>query len=125
MSRPLSTRVIHNQDSEEFFIDEGCFITELSNSADDGELSIAQARLEPGKTTDWHWLEDTSERYCLLAGKGRVEVGDLPPTEVTAGDVVLIPAGVRQRISNIGEDDLIFLALCSPPFKPEVYRDCD
>ena len=111
--------------SAEYFFAEGCFITELCNVPEDGQVSIAQARLEPGKTTRWHFLRGTTERYVVVAGSGRVEVGDLPAQTVSAGDVVLIPPEVRQRIANVGDDDLVFLAVCSPRFLPEVYVDCD
>jgi mannose-6-phosphate isomerase-like protein (cupin superfamily) len=107
--------------SLEYFFDEGCFITELSNTADDPELSIARARVEPGVTTKWHYLKGVTERYVILEGIGKVEVGDLEPQEITAGDVVIIPPGKRQRISNIGESSLIFVAICSPRFEESVY----
>ena len=68
--------------AQEYFFAEGCFITELSNAADDPAVSIARARLEPGKTTRWHFLRDTAERYVVLQGMGSVEVGDLPPQGV-------------------------------------------
>jgi mannose-6-phosphate isomerase-like protein (cupin superfamily) len=54
-----------------------------------------------------------------------VEVGDLPPRAVGAGDVVLIPPGCRQRITCLGEEELVFLAVCSPRFRPEAYEDMD
>ena len=54
-----------------------------------------------------------------------VEVGDLGTREVSAGDVVLIPPSCRQRITNAGPGDLIFLAICTPRFRPEVYEDID
>jgi mannose-6-phosphate isomerase-like protein (cupin superfamily) len=107
--------------AQEYFFAEGCFITELSNDAE----SIARARLEPGKTTRWHYLRDTAERYVVLQGMGSVEVGDLPPQRVAAGDVVIIPPEVRQRISNVGADDLVFLAICSPRFTTAAYVDID
>lgn len=110
-------------DAQEYFFAEGCFITELSNSAADPAVSIARARLEPGKITRWHYLRDTAERYVVLQGAGRVEIGDLPAHSVGAGDVVIIPPGVRQRISNIGADDLVFLAICSPRFSTDAYVD--
>jgi|YelNatPaOPRAMG01_1025707.scaffolds.fasta_scaffold221680_1 hypothetical protein len=47
----------------EFYISEKCFITELSNSADDPDVSIARARVEPGVTARWHRLKGISERY--------------------------------------------------------------
>jgi mannose-6-phosphate isomerase-like protein (cupin superfamily) len=113
-----------NGDSE-FYISEGCFITELSNSADDPDVSIAQARVRPGVTTRWHRLAGTVERYVIVSGHGLMEVGELPAQEVHVGDVVLIPAQCRQRISNTGNEDLIFLAICSPRFLTTVYEDME
>jgi len=107
----------------EFYMAEGCFITELSNSADDPDVSIARARVEPDVTTRRHRLKGITERYYIVSGKGRVEIGDLPPREVNPGDVVLIPPMCPQRITNIGKDDLIFLAICSPRYTQDVYED--
>ncbi len=107
--------------SQEYYFDEGCFITELSNTINDSEVSIARARVEPGVTTKWHYLRGVAERYVILEGVGKVEVGDLDAQEVRAGDVVIIPAGVRQRVSNIGDGSLLFLAICSPRFEKSVY----
>lgn len=109
----------------EYFFREGCFITELSNSAEDQAVSIAQARVEPGQTTRWHRLQHTTERYVILSGAGIVEVGDEKPRPVSEGDVVLIPAFCPQRIHNNGSDDLIFLAICTPRFLPENYEDLE
>lgn len=109
----------------EFYIAEKCFIAEISNTPDDPDVSIARARVEPGVTTRRHRLKVTTERYFIISGKGLVEVGELPPQEVTAGDVVLIPPMCSQRITNIGKDDLIFLAICSPRYTQDVYEDID
>jgi mannose-6-phosphate isomerase-like protein (cupin superfamily) len=109
----------------ELFISEGCHVTELSNSPDDPEVSIARARVETGTTTRWHRLEGTAERYVILSGRGLVEIGNSAPREVGAGDVVLIPSACRQRIANIGSEDLIFLAICTPRFSMDVYEDIE
>ena len=109
----------------EVFIDEGCHILELANSEDDPDMSIARARVEPGVTTRWHRVVNTVERYVILDGTGRVEVGRMPPQEVQAGDVVLIPPSCRQRIANTGPGDLMFLAICTPRFRPEAYEDLE
>lgn len=108
---------------KEFLIDEGCFILELSNTPEDPEVSIARARVPPGVTTRWHRLRGTAERYVILEGAGRVEVGSLPPHQVKPGDVVLIPPLCRQRITNVSRQDLIFLAICTPRFTGEVYEE--
>lgn len=109
--------------SNEYYFEEGCHILETSNSKDDEEVSITQARVEKGQQTRWHYLESTSERYVILSGSGRVEVGSAEPQNVTTGDVVIIPQNTRQRIQNIGEDDLVFLAICSPRFQKQNYRE--
>jgi mannose-6-phosphate isomerase-like protein (cupin superfamily) len=109
----------------EFYTPECCHIIEMSNTPDDAEVSIARARVEPGVTTRWHRLAGIVERYVILEGHGRVEAGDLPPCEVGPGDVVLIPAGCRQRITNTSAEDLIFLAICSPRFAFSAYEELD
>jgi mannose-6-phosphate isomerase-like protein (cupin superfamily) len=114
--------ILQPQPGVEFFTEERCHILELANDATDPELSIARARVEPGVTTRWHRVHDTTERYVILDGVGRMEIGDLPPQEVGPGDVVLIPPDCRQRITNTGQDDLVFLTVCTPRFTPESYE---
>jgi mannose-6-phosphate isomerase-like protein (cupin superfamily) len=109
----------------EFPTAERCYVNELSNVADDPEVSIARARVTPGVTTRWHCLRDMAERYVIVEGTGRVEVADLPARDVGPGDVVLIPPGCRQRIACTGVRDLVFLAICTPRFRPEAYLDAD
>lgn len=109
----------------EAYTEERCYIRELSNTADDPALSIAQARVAPGVTTRWHRLAGTAERYVILEGEGWVDIGALPSTVVRPGDVVLIPPGCPQRIANTGEMDLVFLAICTPRFRPEAYEAID
>jgi mannose-6-phosphate isomerase-like protein (cupin superfamily) len=109
----------------EVYISEGCFITEWSNTPADPAVSIARARVRPGVTTRWHRLAGTIERYVILEGRGRADVGERAPKEVGPGDVVLIPAACRQRITNTGERDLIFLAICTPRFVQEAYEELE
>lgn len=112
-------------DCADYYTAERCHILELSNCAEDPEVSIARARVEPGVTTRWHRLEGIAERYVILSGSGRVEVGALPAQDIGPGDVVLIPPLCPQRISNTGTEDLVFLAICSPRFTDAAYRDID
>jgi mannose-6-phosphate isomerase-like protein (cupin superfamily) len=109
----------------EYDFREGCRILELANSDADPALSVARARVAAGGTTRWHRLRETSERYVILSGQGRVEVGDLPPTLVGPGAVVQIPPLCRQRITATGPEELVFLALCTPRFRPECYEDLE
>lgn len=112
-----------NGEQTEYFFKEGCYITELLNNPDSPGVSAAKARVEPGMTTRWHRLTDIAEHYLIVKGTGLAEVGDKSVYEVSADDVVVIPAGVRQRITNTGKGDLIFLAICTPRFVPDAYVD--
>lgn len=121
----MRPRILHGNPADEYYFDEGCFILEMANDAADPALSIARARVGPGVTTQWHCLTGVAERYVMLAGTGLVEVGDRPPEPVSVGDVVVIPPNCRQRITNTGNDNLIFLALCTPRFTPACYEAMD
>ena len=52
-----------------------------------------------------------------------MEIGDLAPAEVATGDIVLIPPMCRQRITNTGSRDLVFLAICTPRFSIDSYAE--
>ena len=119
MKQPAISR---NHATSENYFEERCYITEWWNSPRDEEASIARARVEPGVTTRMHRLKGVTERYVILEGAGRVEVGTLPPEAVGPGDVVVIPPGVSQQITNTGPSDLVFLAICTPRFTPDVYE---
>ncbi len=109
----------------EFEIDERCFIIEVANDADDEYLSIARARVDVGVTTAWHRLQGISERYIIISGHGLVEVEDLEATPVGPGDVVRIAPGKAQRIANTGDAQLVFYAVCAPPFTVDAYTNLE
>jgi len=121
----MKEAIKHQNLSNEFYTLEKCYITELSNTPDDPDASIARAKVEPGVTTRWHRLMGTAERYYIVNGRGLVEVGKLSPKEVKPGDIVLIPPMCRQRITNIGSEDLVFLAICTPRFSNDAYKDIE
>jgi mannose-6-phosphate isomerase-like protein (cupin superfamily) len=120
-SDQVSAQVFRPDPDDEYSTDERCFILELSNSEADEGLSVARARVEPGVTTAWHRVAATTERYVVLEGKGLVEVEGLGAEHVQTQDVVVIPPGARQRITNTGAGDLLFLALCTPRFRHSRY----
>ena len=107
--------------ASEFYTPERCHILEILNDETGGELSLARARVEPGVTTAWHALSEVRERYLIESGVGEVEVGDSPPIVVGPGDIVSIPPDTRQRIANTGEQDLVFLCICTPRFRSDLY----
>jgi mannose-6-phosphate isomerase-like protein (cupin superfamily) len=117
----MQPEIVKYDEAAEFTTAERCYIVEMANDPNDESVSIARARVEPGVTTAWHKLNGVAERYIIVSGSGRVELGELEAADVSAGDVVRIPANTPQRISNTGEADLIFFAVCSPRFTPICY----
>ena len=129
---PKRPMILRGATSQEYWFEEGCHITEWLNSPDDPGLSVARARVAPGVTTRLHRLVGVAERYVVLSGEGRVELvgadsamasADHFVSDIEPGDVVVIPPGVAQRVTNIGEQDLVFLALCTPRFTRAAYED--
>ena len=123
----MRTEILKPDPIREYETPERCRILELANDAGDEAVSIARARVEPGVTTAWHRLEGIAERYLIVAGAGRVELGDSGTpardgaTLVGPGDVVRIPPGVAQRIANVGVEPLVFYCICSPRFDVACY----
>lgn len=126
----MQIHIVHPEPALEYAFIEGCGILESWNNPDDPHASIARARVAPGVTTRWHALIDITERYLIMSGTGQVEVGSAVATNhrvevVQAGAVVVIPAGVQQRITNTGTDDLLFYAICTPRFTQACYAALD
>ncbi len=116
----MDPEIIKEDLSREYLTPEGCHILELFNTGDHG-YSIARARVEPGESTRRHSLKGVVEHYLVTSGQGLVEVGELPATMVKPGDLVNIPAGTPQRITNTGDADLLFYCLCTPGFHSDCY----
>jgi mannose-6-phosphate isomerase-like protein (cupin superfamily) len=109
----------------EFMTNERCHILEVWNDTSDSAVSIARARVSPGVTTQLHRLNGVDERYLIVQGEGEVLVGDLAKQAVRSGNVVVIPKGTPQQITNLGESDLIFYCICSPRFSPDCYESIE
>lgn len=125
-SNQMSIFLSQSDESKEFFTNERCHILEmLDNHNSEKPFSIARARVDPGTTTAWHRLSDIIEYYYILSGKGFMEIGEEDGFNVGKNDIITIPASFAQRIQNTGEEDLIFLAICNPPFTDSNYEDLE
>lgn len=116
----MTEYLVKRDDAAEFWTDERCYITELCNTGDAPEGSLAIARVESGVTTQLHCLTGLTETYIVIEGSGRMEV-DGNQFDIAEGDQVVIPSGISQRVTALGESDLRFYCLCTPRFFPESY----
>ena len=104
----------------------GEIIREYMGSAAGGAIqhSLAQITLPSGATARRHYHPVCEESYLILAGTGSVTLDD-ETRKVAAGDAIAIPANIVHTIINDSEADLVFLAVCVPPWTPDcsVYLD--
>jgi mannose-6-phosphate isomerase-like protein (cupin superfamily) len=79
--------------------------------------SLAVAWLAIGARSRAHKLK-TSEVYYLFRGTGVMHIGE-EVALVTAGDAVYIPPGSVQWLQNTGEEEIEFLCIVDPAWRPE------
>ncbi len=78
--------------------------------------SLAEARLQPGASTQEHYHPRAEEIYYITRGTGRMRIeGELH--EVKPGDAIAIPPGRKHKIWNTGGDTLRFLCCCAPAYE--------
>ena len=116
----MEPTIFHTQESAEYSTPERCYIIEVMNQPGI-DFSIARARVEPGISTALHSLHQTNEAYYILSGQGLVRFGDHKEVMVGPTDIVFYKPGAPQSITNTGDVDLIFLCVCVPRFRQEVY----
>jgi len=121
----MDTFYVETNEHNEFHTEERCHILELLNKSDDRSQSIARARVEPGVSTAWHRLKNTSECYYILEGEGVAEIGDDTKQLMKPNSLIRIPSNTPQRITNNGDKDLVFLCVCVPAFSAENYESME
>lgn len=79
--------------------------------------SIAHAFLQKGKASLPHRLK-SSETYYILSGSGIIHIdGEQHP--LATNDVCWVPPNALQHVENTGEENLIFLCIVEPYWRPE------
>ena len=68
----------------------------------------------PGQEHHAHVHADQDKLYYVLAGSGQAQVGE-ETHAVSAGDLILAPAGMLHGLKNTGNEPLIVLVVFGPP----------
>ena len=79
--------------------------------------SLARIVIPPGKGADPHFHKHSEESYLILSGRAALHI-DQSEFELHAGEAVLIEPMEVHQISNPGDEDLVFLAVCVPAWQP-------
>ena len=83
----------------------------------DIRYSLACAWLAPGARSQAHRLK-TAEVYYLVRGTGTMHIGE-EMADVTRGDAVYIPPDSIQWLENTGKEEIEFLCIVDPAWRPE------
>lgn len=78
------------------------------NLMDEDYTKVKKIVINPGESPSYQYHFKRSEIWVLVKGTGKVKIDD----EVyyyREGDVVFIPKEVKHQMTNIGDDDLIFI----------------
>jgi len=108
------------RDAKEITAGDRTRLRELLHPARDAagvRYSLAVAWLAPGKRSQAHRLK-TSEVYYLVRGSGVMHIGD-ESARVEAGDAVYIQPRAVQWLENIGTDEVEFICIVDPAWRPE------
>lgn len=105
---------------EEILAGDQCRLRELLHPAKAPlalRYSLAWACVAPAQATVPHILR-SSEVYYILHGTGQMHINDACAA-VKAGDAIYIPPHATQWIENTGADELQFLCIVDPAWRPE------
>jgi mannose-6-phosphate isomerase-like protein (cupin superfamily) len=100
-----------------FITADGSSIREVAGvpSGNAVQQSLAEATVPAGAETVEHYHRVAEEIYHFVRGAGRLRLGS-EVADVSAGDTVVIPAGVRHKLWNRGSEPLVLLCCCAPPY---------
>ena len=78
--------------------------------------SLAEARLQPGASTQEHRHPKAEEIYYITHGVGRIRIeGEV--CEGKAGDAIAILPGQKHKLWNTGQETLRLLCCCAPAYE--------
>ena len=113
-------QTVRLEDREPFVTADGSSIREIAGvpSGNAVNQSLAEATVPPGGETIEHFHRASEEIYHFTAGAGRMRLGGLE-ADVRAGDTVVIAPGVPHKLWNTGDEPLVLLCCCAPPYSHE------
>jgi mannose-6-phosphate isomerase-like protein (cupin superfamily) len=113
-------QTVRVEDKEPFITADGSSIREIAGIPSGNAInqSLAEATVPPGGETVEHFHRETEEIYHFIAGSGRMRLGP-QEARVRAGDSVVIAPGLPHKLWNTGDEPLVLLCCCAPPYSHE------
>lgn len=81
---------------------------EFENLLDVDFCKVKKLTIKPGQAPSYQYHYKRSEVYVIVKGKASICLDDVEK-EYNVGDTVIIPVLVKHRVTNIGNEDLVFI----------------
>jgi mannose-6-phosphate isomerase-like protein (cupin superfamily) len=110
--------VVNLSDAAPFITKDGSEIRELLayRNSSIRQQSLAEARIQPGGSTQEHFHPRAEEIYYITRGTGRFRLEN-EVRDVKQGDAIAIPPGLKHKIWNTGSEPLQLLCCCAPAYE--------
>ena len=119
----MNKQIFHKVTQKETFFKAGdnTLLAEILHPMHQGHpslpYSIAYASIEAHEKSLPHILNQ-SELYLFIKGIGQITIENKAHA-VEAGHVILVPAGAKQFVVNLGKERLEFYCIVNPPWTAE------
>ena len=80
----------------------------FENLLDEDYCKVKRITIKPGQRPSYQYHYKRAEHWVIVQGTAKVTLDD-EDLEFKAGENSYVPVGVKHRIQNIGNDDLIFI----------------
>ena len=109
--------IVNRDDASPFITKDTSITREILSPANSSlfNQSLAEAIVAPGKATDEHYHMEAEEICYIVRGSGLMRIGD-EKREISVGDGIIIEPGMKHKIWNTGDSDLVFLCCCAPAY---------
>lgn len=86
-------------------------------------ISVIYAVLPTGGVSDPHYHNTIEEAFYITKGKGFVTING-KEIAISSGHYFLVAPGETHNLTNTGNEDLEYVAACTPPWSPEDSFSC-
>jgi mannose-6-phosphate isomerase len=80
----------------------------FENLADKEYCKVKEIIIKPGHAPSYQFHNKRNETWVLISGTGTLTLNDMK-SSVGAGDTIQVPIGMKHRIRNTSDEDLIFI----------------